>query len=407
MKILIKISWRNIWRNPVRSLAIISSVLIGLWGGIFATALSFGLLDQRFKTSIETHVSHVQIHNPDFIKENNVKYEIENASEILDYLNNSTETIAFSGRTLVDGMISTASLTRGVSIIGIVPEMEAQTTQLAKNIKHGDFFETVGRYPIVIGQELADKMKLDIRSRLVLTFQDVNGHIIASSFRVCGIYQTFNSMLDEKNVYVRQQDLTVLLGDSEIINEIAILATNIEAVPSLAESIRTNYPGLSIREWMEISPELSYMHEISSTMLSVLILIILFALAFGLVNTMLMSVFERTRELGMLMSIGMNKTKVFLMILLETTFLTMIGSFLAILGGVATINAFKYTGMDMTAVGGDSLRDFGFDAVIYPKLEFDFFIQLVCFVILTSIISSIYPAYKALKLKPAEAVRKE
>lgn len=407
MKILLIISWRNIWRNPLRSLVIISSVMIGLWGGIFATSLSFGLMDQRFKESIEKQISHIQIHHPEFIKENSVKHYIENASEILITLENDPDVKAFSGRTLVDGMISTASLTRGISIKGVDHKTEARTTQLDKTIREGDYFESVERNPILIGKKLADKMKLDIRSRMVLTFQDINGDITASSFRVCGIYQSFNSMLDERNVYVKQSDLSRLLGDSNITNEIAIHTENMEGVDSLAGKLKTKHPELTVRTWMEISPELSYMHEMTSTMLSILVLIILLALAFGLVNTMLMSVFERTRELGMLMSVGMNKTKVFIMILLETTYLTFIGAFLGVAGSVTTISLFRKTGLDLSSVGGDSLNEYGFDSVIYPNLDYNYFVYLIIFVILTAVLSAIYPAYKALRLKPAEAVRKE
>jgi putative ABC transport system permease protein len=118
-----------------------------------------------------------------------------------------------------------------------------------------------------------------------------------------------------------------------------------------------------------------------------------------------MSVFERVRELGMLMSIGMSKKRVFLMILFETIFLTISGAICGILVGIATIESLKYQGIDLTAVGGDSLNNFGFEPVVYPQLDPSFYVFLTILVIITAIFTGIYPALKAIRLRPAEAVR--
>ena len=407
MKIIFIISWRNIWRNPGRSLTIIASVAVGLWAGIFVTSLSNGMISQGFETRIQNQVSHIQIHHPEFLRDRNTKFDIPNAAEVFDMLDNKNEVTSYTGRTLVDGMIQTASMTKGTTIYGIDPLREASTTNFDTTIEEGDYFESIDRNPIVVGRKLADKMKLEPRSRLVLTFQDVSGNITAASFRVTGIYKSLNTMMEEQNVYVLQSDLSRLLGKDSVINEIAIITSGLEESTFLAGELKEKLPKLTVREWMEIAPDLMYIHETGSIMLLVIVGVILFALAFGLVNTMLMSVFERTREFGMLMSVGMNKLKVFTMILLETSYLALIGAFIAIWIGLGTIAAFSRTGIDLSAVGGDSMSDFGYDALVYPALDDEFFYQLIFLVIIAAILSAIYPAYKALKLKPAEAVRKE
>jgi ABC-type antimicrobial peptide transport system permease subunit len=206
---------------------------------------------------------------------------------------------------------------------------------------------------------------------------------------------------------VQQADLKGYIGQEMVINEIAIVADDLEFVQELNDRYQSLFPSLSIRSWSEISPELAYMQEMAVMMMLFIIAIILFALAFGLVNTMLMSVFERTRELGMLMAVGMNRKKVFGMIMVETTFLTFMGAICGILISMITIQLFRTTGIDFSSVGGDSLNEFGFPSVVYPQLEPSFFISLMILVMITAILTSIYPAVKALRLKPAEAVRKE
>jgi putative ABC transport system permease protein len=407
MKILLKISWRNVWRNRKRSLVMIIAIAVGLWGGIFAAALMTGLLEQRFRLSIEQHISHIQIHHPDFLKDFNVKSKISEWDELEQKLSADEEIKAFSGRTKLTGMLASANLTRGVTIIGIDPEMEALTTGLDENIMEGSYFEEAGRNPVLIGRKLSERMKIQERSRVVLTFQDVNNELVSATFRVAGIFQTSNSMFDEMHIYALQSNISEYSGKEIIVNEVAILASDLNQVQSISKRYKELFASLSVRPWNDISPELSYMQEMAGMMMTFILIIILLALAFGLVNTMLMSVFERIRELGMLMAIGMNKKRVFGMIMLETTFLTFLGALSGMFLGLITLAGFGRSGLNLAAVGGDSLEQFGFTPVVYPQLQASFFLTLMLLVIIAALITAIYPGLRALKLQPAEAVRKE
>jgi len=149
------------------------------------------------------------------------------------------------------------------------------------------------------------------------------------------------------------------------------------------------------------------MTEFSGVAMLVLVIIILFAMAFGLLNTMLMTIFERTRELGVLMSVGMNKARVFLMILFETSFLVFTGAFLGTVLGALSVSLAGRNGVDLSAVGGEALSEYGMDPLVFPVIENIFYLNLAILVFITALAASIYPALKALKLKPAEAVRKE
>ncbi len=407
MNTLIKISWRNIWRNPKRTLVMMCAIMIGMWAAVFIAAIMFGLLDQRFKTSISQHISHIQIHNPEFIKERNVKYGIFDWEELKESLIADSRINTFSGRTVANGMLATATLTKGINIIGVDAEAEMLTTQLNENVIEGSYFGDELRNAVLIGKTLADKTKLQERSRVVLTFQNSQGELVSASFRVAGVFRTAHSVYDELNVYVTQSDLNGYVGEGTIINEVAIIANEIGDVNAMKESIESQFPDLTVRTWAEISPELSFLQEFGQRMLIIILVIILFALAFGLVNTMLMSVFERVHELGMLMAVGMNRRRIFGMIMYETAFLTILGAAGGIVLGIVTTGLLGKTGLNLGAVGGDTLNDFGYPSIIYPNIEPSFFTSMVVLVILTAFLTSIYPALKALRLKPAEAVRKE
>ena len=407
MKTLLKISWRNVWRNKARSIVIILAIGFGLWGGIFATALMTGMIQQQFDSSIKNQVSHIQIHSPEYAKEKQTEFSISEYEEIFNFLKSSNLVYSFSGRTIANGMLATASMTSGVEIVGIDMEMEKLTTSREESLIEGDYFESVSRNPVLIGARLAEKLKIENGNRIILTFQDLNGDITSASFRVCGIYRTSNTMNDERFIYVKQSDLKYLIGDTLVINEIAILLHDIENVNDFRTVLKKEFPDYEVRTWGEISPDLSFMSEFSGMALMILIIIILFAMAFGLLNTMLMTIFERTRELGVLMSVGMGKFRIFSMILLETCILVITGSLFGTFIGSLTVNILNKTGLDLSGLGADVMSDYGFDAVIYPVLHGHFYINLAILVLITAVLAAIYPAYKALKLNPAEAVRKE
>lgn len=407
MKTIIKISWRNVWRNRPRSIVIILAISFGLWGGITATGFMTGMVTQLFDTSVKSQVSHLQIHHPGFAKDRLTTLMVADPDSITQHLRQYPEVVAVTQRTIAGGMVNTASMSAAVEIFGIQPEDEDLTTELRRQVIEGDYFLGIDDHPVLLGARLAGKLKAEPGDRIVLTFQNLKGDITAAAFRITGIYRTSNTMNDERKVYVRHSDMDALLGTSGVVNEIAILLSHHDQAEVVRNQLAAMFPDPEIRIWSEIAPELAYMTQMSGMALMVLVIIILMAMAFGLLNTMLMTIFERTRELGVLMAVGMNKSKVFSMILLETTFLVVTGAVLgAILGGI-TVKLTGRTGIDLTSVGGDTLSDFGMDAVIFPTLEHGFYLNLAILVLITAIGAAIYPALKAIHLKPADAVRKD
>lgn len=402
---LFKIAWRNIWRNRQRSIVMMIAITAGLWGGLVATGIMLGLIDQRFKTSIEQHISHAQVHNPDFLVDQNARYYIADWHDLREMLEQDERVQAFTGRTMVSAMLGTANLTTGIQVIGIDPAMEATTTSIDHRILEGSYFEREMRNPVLIGKRLADKVKARLGSRIVLTFQDIDGELTAANFRVSGIFQTANSLWDEQNVFVLQADINSYIGYVDQVNAVNILLDDHHQSIDFTKEYSAAFPNLEVRNWAQISPELSYLNEMSAMMMFIILTIILLALAFGLLNTMLMSVFERVKELGMLMAIGMNKKRVFTMIMLETIFLSLCGAAGGMLTAWATIKPLNKAGINLAVVGGDSLAEFGFEAMVYPQLDTAAFINLTILVLLCAVLTAIYPARKALKLQPAAAVK--
>lgn len=398
-------AWRNIWRNKMRSIVIMLSIAIGLFAGIAVLALYKGMMTSRIRTAIDAEVGHMQVHDTDFKKDFEPKFVIANALEVLNTINAIPEVKSTTPRSITHGMVATATGSAGVQINGIIPESEYKVSQLNKKIIEGKEFDTTRKNEIIIGKKLATKMKLKTGSKLVLTFTDGSGSIVSGAFRIIAIYQSANAPLDERNAYVLMSSLNELLSLGNSFHEIGVLLNRDEDVPAIAQQLRKRFPNYKIETWREISPETDLMVKTTDQLSYILMVIIMFALAFGIVNTMLMAILERTREIGMMVALGTTRLQIFMLVLSETIFLTIAGTPLGILIGWLTSNYYNKKGLDISGMGKEMISSFGYSSVIYPEFTADKLLGVMLIVFTTAVVSCLFPAIKALKLQPVEALR--
>lgn len=405
---ILSIAWRNVWRNKLRSLVIMLAVMFGLIGGIFSVALMNGMMEQMVTSTIQTELANIQIHHPKYLVNYELKYSIGKTNSILEEVGGMEQVKAASPRIKGQAMASTAATGTGVMIVGIDPEKEKKVTSIHEMLIEGSYFNTEMRgQPIVVGQKLAHKLNAKINSKVVITIQDLEGVITYGAFRIVGIFETHDANFDESNVFVRNSDLAGLIGDDpQKATEILIKLNKNEDSEAVAESLSEQYPNLKVQTWQELRPEFEFFNSWMQQMLYLFLVIILLGLAFGIVNAMLMAVMERVKEIGMLMAVGMNRRRVFGMIMLETIFLSITGGIIGILGGWALVAYFSEAGIDLSTVA-EGLSEVGYASTAYPSIGTSYYFIVAGMVIITAIISSVYPARKALKLRPAEAIRED
>jgi ABC-type transport system, involved in lipoprotein release, permease component len=400
-------AWRNIWRNKLRSAIIITSIALGIFAGIFIIAFMNGMVNGRIDAIIRTEMSHIQMHQPGFEDNNQLTAGISDANQIIVRAKVLPHVIAASKRIIVNAMAASAEDVSGVKVSGIDPANEKQLTNISTSVFEGKYLDTTGRNPVVIGERLAKKLKVHLHSKVVITTQDLNKNIVSGAFRITGIYRTANAMFDESHLFVRNGDLTRLAGlDPGAAQEIAILLDNDKFTQSTTKILSGRYPRLEVRQWKDLSPEATVLIGGMNLKMVVILVIIMLALCFGIVNTMLMVVMERTHELGMLMCIGMNRIKVFIMIMLETIYLSLTGGAAGIILGFLITRIWSKTGLDLYAVK-EEVAQIGFSSVIYPVIANEAIVATTIMVVLAGISSAIYPAYKAVSLNPSGSIRTE
>ena len=404
MKTVIKIAWRNIWRNKLRSLTVIVSMVLGLFSGLFAVSMMLGLNDQRMASAVDSYLSHIQIHHPSFNENFDIKHTVENFDSLKISLKNDQTIKAFSSRTIISGMASTAHGSAGIRLIGIDPTSESKVTNVHTSMVKGTYFNSIKSKPALIGKKLAEKLQLDIKKKIYLTFVDENGDQQRIKLKVEGIFKTASTLFDRTNIYMKREDLQKILANNSAIHEIGIICEDLNIVDSKVDGLNKSFPNNKIESWGQIAPELGYAQEIMGSVVYIFMGIILIALSFGIINTMLMAVLERKKELGMLMSVGLNKRKVFFMVVFETLFISLVAAPIGIFLSYSFISYFGIHGIDLSSVG-EGLEELGIGTRVFTKLSFDNYINITILTLTVTFFSSLIPARRALKLNPAEAVR--
>jgi ABC-type lipoprotein release transport system permease subunit len=426
------LSWKNIWRNKVRSLIVMGAMAFGIFGGLFSTAIYTGMSDRRMKEALTKESSHIQIHDRHFMENPEVGLTLADPQGLVAFAESLPGVKAAASRLKIVTMINSPAASTGVTVSGIDPEREKRVSELytavydsitlAKRLKltdsgvigtylrdsTGRWFGSVQRNPIVIGEKLARKLKVKVNSRVVLTFQAADGNLTGGSFRVCGIYRMDNKAFEEMNVFVQQADLAPLAAlPTEVAHEVAVFMEIPDLTGKVITTIAERYPDLEVTGWKELLPDLAMLNDQIVLLSMIMIIIIMAALGFGIVNTMLMVVLERVKEFGMLIAVGMSRKRVFYMIILESVLLCLTGASAGMAVGALFIGIFSRKGIDLSAYAQQGLEAMGFSAVMYPSLSWDFYLMVGASVIITGLLASVYPAWKALKLNPADALRTE
>ncbi|MCP3931888.1 MAG: ABC transporter permease [Bacteroidetes bacterium] len=403
---LFTLPWRNIWRSPVRSLVVMGAIIIGVWSVIFLISMISGMIDGYVDMAISNEVSHVQVHHPEFINEKESKFYFEEYEERQADIRQIEGVEAVSARSLTNAMIASSRSSRGIRLCGIEPDTEKNVTDIHEDIIEGSYFEGAKRNSIVISQVLADKLKVKLKSKVVVTFQSLDSEITAGAFRIVGIFKTGNKLYDESISFVKQGDLNVILGKANIAHEMAVLLKDVSYLDTTKQQIAGLFPNLKVRTYAEIAPELKLFQSQIQMAQYIYMVIFMLALIFGIINTMLMAVLERMKEIGMLMAVGMNKFRVFSMIVLETIYIGLVSAPIGLLLGYLTTLYFSKNGLDLFFFSEEGMNQFGMTNFVYPRVDSETYLIMAIAVAITAILASLYPAWKAIRLRPVEAIRK-
>jgi ABC-type lipoprotein release transport system permease subunit len=402
---ILRMAWRNAWRNPRRTGILVVAVAVGIAGTLLTMALNYGMIFQMVETAIATELGHLQVHARGFDANPELAVRLSDGGRReLSKLEALDGVRAVARRVRGEGLLSSPRASAGVRVIGIEPEREARITRIADSITAGSYLDGVGRRALV-GEELAERLEVGVGDKVVLSVQGLSGELTGEALRIGGLFVTPSRQLDASTVYLRLDDGQSLLGLGESVSEIVALADRRSRVPALRDHLAADLgDAAEVRSWEELQPVLVYLIEVFDQSAFIVYGAVFVAMAFGIANVLLMTVYERTREIGILRAIGLGRRQLVGAIVLESLLVTIVGlglGFVAAIGGVAWLG----DGLDLSYFA-EGLGKYGVASRIVPVLRTGDFTAPVGVAVVTAVLASTWPAWRAVRLRPADAVRK-
>jgi putative ABC transport system permease protein len=401
---ILELAWRNIWRNPRRTIVILIAVVMGVWSMVFMGAWLRGMTDQMVGNSIATLTGEIQIHAIGYRNDPVIENSMTAPETVRDVLKKVLPSGAqWSSRIRVNAIAGNARHSTGVTLVGINPTTESNVSFIGSAVTHGRYLLPTDGHGIVVGKALANKFETKLGRKLVLMSQAADKEIASRAFRIVGLFTAELAATEKQFVFVTTAAARQMLKLEKDVSEIAIVLPDRRQSDNTAESLKNALPaGYDVATWKTLLPIVRAYLSMMDAWLFIWYLIVFIAMGFGIVNTLLMAIFERIKEFGLLKALGMKPGRIIGAVLTESLLILILGIAIGNMLGYATVHTLADVGIDLSFFA-EGAEFAGISRIIYPALHVrDMFIaNLVVFFLGLAV--SAYPAVKAARITPVEA----
>ena len=406
---ILKIAWRNIWRNKKRTLITTLSISGALFLIILMRSMQFGFYDNIINTIVQSYSGYVQVHANGYWDKQSVNNSMEVNEKLINEINSINGIDNVAKRLQTFSLVSKGEKSKGVIITGIEIEKEQLITDWDKKIIEGSkSFDNADR--IILSKGIAEYFDVTMGDTLVLFGQGYQGMMAAGKYVANGIIDLKNPKLNEMAIFMDIESAQDYISSENIATHLIIDKKEYYDENKIAEDVRkTISSDYEVMTWKEILPELDQMITADNVGGLIMAFILYVIVCFGMFGTVLMMTEERMYEFGVLLSIGMAKIKLYLIILLETIMLSSIGVIIGVLTTRPISHYFNRNPINMESFGeglGDAMGEFGFDPIMPFSINWDIPISHAAFIFGISLLISIYPAIRILSLNPVKAMKK-
>ena len=399
------IAWRNIWRNPRRSTVLISAVAMGVFSFLGLSTYMAGFSAQWIDASIRHEGGHVLVAGAGYYANPVIRNSIPDSRAIVEAVG-AIDGSRYLSRLEAAGILNSAAQAAAIQLAGVNPALERQSSPIPSVIVDGTYLEEPGD-GLVMGAVLAEKLNIRLGERVVLLVNDLDNELASVAVRVAGLYESASRAVDERVVFMHRRDIQELIGFGEHeVSSVSVFLDDGQRADEVVTQLQINLsdPGLELLTWRDRMPLIVSMESMLA-LVGVLVATILFAaIGFTLINSFLMVIYERIRELGIMMANGVSPGQVRRMIWLEAGFMVLLGTVIGIGLATALISWWSQVGLDLSAFS-EGLRSFGADTVVYPRLERASVISGSLTVIVMIALAVAWPAWKASRFRVVDALQ--
>jgi ABC-type lipoprotein release transport system permease subunit len=403
---LFRMAFRDLGRNRRRTFFSILAVAMGL--GLLITMASFinGEMNNAMDTTIRLQSGHLQIRAKNYDENKaSLKWDdlIQDPNQVAEQIATLAPVVAASPRLFASGIVASGNQSQGVQIIGIDPD-SVTNDPYREGLVSGEFLTPDDREGILIGRPLAEKMGLSVGDQIDLTANTSNGGVSEQRFTIRGIYSTETRAFDNAIVFLPLSKAQTMTQTENHASTIFVLLKDKDQTQAVVKALQsTNY---KILTWTKMNDVIIQTENMANSYMTLFYLIVLAVTATVIINTLVMAVFERTREIGILAAIGMKGRRIMAMFLAETSILAVGGILLGVVLGVLVVSYLEqhglYVGNMAVGGGGFLIRD-----TVYAKFTPNGTINVSIMAFIVTLLAGLYPALLAARMEPVEALRAE
>ncbi|MGA7827166.1 MAG: FtsX-like permease family protein [Geobacteraceae bacterium] len=401
-----KLAWRNIWRNPRRSILTMSAVAFATMLLVFMLSWQFGSYATMINASVRIRTGHLQVQAKGYHENREIRKVVRDPQAVGAILERTPGIKAYTYRAESFSLVSSKNRTYGALVAGIDPLREPMVSSIRDLVRAGSFLSSQDTAEAVVGYLLAKNFKAGVGDELVVLGQGRDGSIAATTLRIKGI---FNSGLDEFDrgvMYIPLAYFQQVYDMNGAVNSVVAMCDSLDALPVAKQSIQkaiAGMPGLTVLDWKELTPGLvqAIKMDLVSGMLFYVILIVV--VAFSIMNTFLMAIFERTREFGVMLAIGIRPGRLMRILVMESLGMTVIGVLAGIVAGSLVTWYFQVNGLAISGAE-ELMRQFGLPERMYPQLSLLSIGVGAGIVLILTCLTALYSAFRVRRLKPVQAL---
>ena len=402
---LMSLAWRNIWRQPVRTALTLLSMALAAMLLVFMLSFQLGVYDTMKGNALRLLDGFAQIQPDGYAEDPDIEKVIANPDAVAAAALKLDGVTAVAPRATAYVILANGERSYGAAVIGVDPQKERAVTSLPGTVREGRYLQPGDKDAVVVGTVLARNLKLKLGDRMTLIGSGRDGSVAADSLEVVGLFDTGMADLDRQIAQMPLKRFDETFAMQGAVNYLALIGPTLSAVDAKIPDLRAlaDGDGLAVRDWGQLQPAVKQGIDLDLSTGILFYISLLVVVIFIILNTLLMSVLERTREFGMLLAIGMRPSRAGRMVWIELVLLAVIGNAIGIALGGAVALYFQAVGIPFGGLEG-MLAQFGLSDRLYPSLSLTSAFAGPLAIILSVVAVGIIPYRHILKLNPVEAV---
>lgn len=403
---LLQLAWKNLWRNKSRTSITIAAIFFAVLLSVLTSSLKTGIFDNLINNVVSFYSGYIQVHKKGYWEDQLLdnSFKLSNSTSNLILANSNVSHL--SPRLESFALASAGEITKGCLVVGVIPDAENTITQLADKLIQGEYFTSYGK-GILIAEGLLNRTKLALNDTIVLIGQGYHGSTAAGKYVIEGVVKFGSPDLNDRLIYMPLALAQEMYGAQAMITSYVLSLNNINDLALTTKELKTSLASeYEVLTWGEMMPDIKQ-HIGNDTQNMLVVQAVLYLLiSFGIFGTLLMMMAERRFELGMLVAIGMKKSKLAFLLLTESILTVVVGCALGLIASIPVVYYFNKRPIQITGTMASAYERFGFEAIFPTSVHSSNFISQGITVLIIGLILSFYPIYVVWKLNPVEAMRK-